>query len=100
MFAANGNLFMICKLDGSYKPVYAEGMIREVALDVILEVANGDNINLVVDPYAVIATRKWVEDLLGAAEADLRALMTAHINNKNNPHRVIWPSWARPPPAT
>jgi hypothetical protein len=77
VFTANGNLFAVGKLDGSYKPVYADGMVKEIAIDVILEITSEANVVLVADPHAIIATRSWVRDLLDPIIAGLTVLVNA-----------------------
>jgi phage-related tail fiber protein len=82
IFAKNGNLFAVGRMDGSYKPLYTDGMAKEVALDLILEVGAEAGFNLVIDPHAIIATRQWVLEQLGP----LQSLWRQHISDKNNPH--------------
>lgn len=84
IFAENGNLFAVGKMDGSYKPIYTDGMCKEVQLDLILEVGGDANINLIIDPHAIIATRKWVIEYIG----QWKDKWTAHIEDKNNPHET------------
>lgn len=88
VFADNGNLFAVAKLDGSYKPVYSDGMLKEIALDIILEVSNEANINMIIDPNLITVTRQWVIDYVGAKIASLKDLFENHIKDFNNPHKV------------
>lgn len=88
VFAENGNLFAVAKLDGTYKPVYSDGLVKEIALDIILEVSSAANINLVADPHTILATRDWVEKNFGAKVTGLQTLLSDHIKDKNNPHQT------------
>lgn len=88
IYAENGNLFAIAKLDGAYKPVFNDGMLKEVSLDFILEVSSEANVNIVVDPNVIIATRKWVIEYTGGKIITLQDLFSRHINDKQNPHEV------------
>ena len=83
----NGNLFAIGKMDGSYKPLYNTGMTKEVLLDLRLEVGAEPNINLVIDPHVIIATREWVTEYL----APWKELWQAHTRDRENPHKVAIP---------
>lgn len=64
IFARNGNLFAIAKLDGTYKPVYADGFVKEVAIDLILEVSSEVNVILKVDPNLITVTWSRLEQYL------------------------------------
>jgi len=85
VFAENGNLFAVGKLDGSYKPVYADGLVKEIAIDVILEVTTEANVILTADPHVIIATRQWVRDYLG----DKLDGLTSLVNTKAPSSRKI-----------
>ncbi len=88
LFCKNGNLFAVAKLDGSYKPVYSDGLVKEIALDIVLEISSDANVNLVIDPNVIGATRQWVMDYFGARMAGLETLFKKHTNDRNNPHGV------------
>jgi len=87
IYAENGNLFAVGKMDGSYKPLYTDGMCKEVQLDLILEVGGEANINLLIDPHAIIATRKWVIEYIG----QWKDIWNNHVADKNNPHETTIP---------
>ena len=84
ILAENGNLFAVGKMDGSYKPLYNTGMTKEVLLELRLEVGAEPNINLVIDPHVIIATRQWVTEYLNP----WKELWQAHIRDRGNPHQV------------
>lgn len=99
LITRNGNLFAVAKMDGSYKPVYADGMVKEIAIDFVIEVASEAKVTLVADPHAIIATQKWVRSLVEplprqlrdeftAADAALATELNSHTGRKDNPHEV------------
>ncbi len=64
VLAENGNLFALAKLDGTYKPVYADGFTKEVGLDLILEISSEANVVLKVDPNLITVTWSRLERYL------------------------------------
>lgn len=55
------NLFAIGNIPETYKPLLAEGSAKDLVLKIVIEVANASNVELKIDPGAVLATRKWSE---------------------------------------
>ena len=47
----------------TYKPVLAEGSVREMVLRMVVAVVGAGTVNLVIDPAVAIASRGWVESL-------------------------------------
>lgn len=45
----------------SYKPVLAEGAVREMVMRMVVEISSTATVNLVIDPAVAIASRGWVE---------------------------------------
>lgn len=45
----------------TYKPVLAEGSVREMVLRMVVAVIGAGTVNLVIDPAVAIASRGWVE---------------------------------------
>lgn len=45
----------------SYKPVLADGAVREMVMRMIVEISSTATVNLVIDPAVAIASRGWVE---------------------------------------
>jgi phage-related tail fiber protein len=89
VYAENGNLFAIARLDGAYKPIYADdNYAKEVALDIILEVSSAANVNLAADPHVIIATREWVHGYVYPKVEGLQALINDHSKRRDNPHQV------------
>ena len=79
IFAENGNLFAIAKLDGTYKPVYTDGLLKEITLDFILEVTSANNVTMVVDPHVIIATREWVLTYVDPKFASLEEMVRGRV---------------------
>ena len=52
----------------TYKPVLAEGSVREMVLRMVVAVVGAGTVNLVIDPAVAIASRGWVENLTANTE--------------------------------
>ncbi|WP_314973027.1 phage tail protein [Comamonas testosteroni] len=52
----------------TYKPVLAEGSVREMVLRMVVAVIGAGTVNLVIDPDVAIASRGWVESLTATTE--------------------------------
>ena len=52
----------------TYKPVLAEGSVREMVLRMVVAVIGAGTVNLVIDPAVAIASRGWVESLTANTE--------------------------------
>lgn len=52
----------------TYKPVLAEGSVREMVLRMVVAVVGAGTVNLVIDPAVAIASRGWVESLTANTE--------------------------------
>lgn len=50
----------------SYKPVLAEGAVREMVMRMIVEISSTATVNLVIDPAVAIASRDYVDNTLKA----------------------------------
>ena len=81
-------LFAIGNLPKTYKPLLAEGSAKDLTIKMIIEVANADTVNLVVDDSVVLATRAFVEsvakDYLLISDAISRGDLDNAILNMNN----------------
>lgn len=91
----DGDLIVVGNYPETYKPVNAEGTLKDIAIRVIIEVTNADNVTLKVDPSVVIATRKYVDQAIDRAVGDIdftefatKAELTSHVDNDDNPHGV------------
>ncbi|MDR0535578.1 MAG: phage tail protein [Puniceicoccales bacterium] len=62
VFDDAGALIAVGNVGDTYKPVATEGSTREMVLRVVMEVANTDAVNLVIDATVVLATRRYVDD--------------------------------------
>jgi len=56
-----GDLVAIAPFPATYKPQVAEGSARELGIRFVLEMANRDVVQLIIDPTIVLATQEWVE---------------------------------------
>lgn len=63
IFDEAGDLIAISKLSETYKPVVAEGSIKDLCIKIILEVSNVKSVTLKIDPTVIVATRKDIEVL-------------------------------------
>lgn len=59
-----GEMLGICKLPETYKPTVASGTVKDIYIRMKFEVANASDVELVVDPSAIIASQQWVTELL------------------------------------
>ena len=69
----------------SYKPVIAEGAVREMVMRMIVEISSTATVNLVIDPAVAIASRQFVEEFVGKelqkldSKQSVRVATTANI---------------------
>lgn len=81
IFDDAGNLIMVGKYPESYKPVGEQGNLKDFDINMILQSENASVVNLIIDPTAVIATRKYVDDTvaanIGGEIADINGLQAA-----------------------
>ena len=66
VFDNEGDLIAVGKYPETYKPVAADGSIKDLVVRMILEVGNTSSVQLKVDPTIVLATKKDINDLAGA----------------------------------
>jgi len=57
----DGDLFAVASFPDIYKPTAGEGAIRDLVVRLVFEVTNAVEVNLIIDPDVVVATRSWVE---------------------------------------
>lgn len=57
---SDGNLFTVCNLPASYKPLPSEGAFGDQVQRIIFQALNADSVELVIDPNVSIATHNWV----------------------------------------
>lgn len=62
VFDADGDLIAIGKYPETYKPVLADGSIKDLVVRMILEVSNTSSVQLKVDLAVILATKKDVDD--------------------------------------
>ncbi len=73
LFDADGNLIAVGKYPVTYKPVLASGSAKDLYIRMILEISNTADVVLKIDPAIVLASRKYVDDLFAAHNADASA---------------------------
>lgn len=66
VFDDEGDLIAVGKYPETYKPLAADGSIKDLVVRMILEVGNTSSVQLKVDPTIVLATKKDINDLAGA----------------------------------
>ena len=65
------NTIAIATIPPAYKPLISEGSAREMFFKVILDVENAEILEIVVDPNAVLSTKKYVDDKVGDLESSV-----------------------------
>lgn len=75
VFDNEGDLIAVGKYPETYKPVAADGSIKDLIVRMILEVSNAASVVLRVDPTVVLATQQQVD----AAEARAKAYTDQEI---------------------
>ncbi|WP_366656634.1 phage tail protein [Fodinicurvata sp. EGI_FJ10296] len=68
---SDGALIAIAKFPPTYKPTLIAGTGSDLIIRVILEVANADSVELLIDPTVVTASRAYVDQTVGAMAGDL-----------------------------
>ncbi|WP_366655366.1 phage tail protein [Fodinicurvata sp. EGI_FJ10296] len=68
---SDGALIAIAKFPPTYKPTLIAGTGSDLVIRVILEVANADSVELLIDPTVVTASRAYVDQTVGAMAGDL-----------------------------
>lgn len=63
----------------TYKPVLAEGSVREMVLRMVVAVIGAGTVNLVIDPAVAIASRKFVEEYVGSELAKLDTKQSVRV---------------------
>lgn len=57
----DGDLFAVASFPDVYKPTAGEGATRDLVVRLVFEVTNAAEVELIIDPSVVVATRSWVE---------------------------------------
>ena len=69
LFDETGTLFAICNLPEIIYPGLEDGGARDAMIRMIFETTNADDVELLIDPNVVLATREWVSQNSSAAAA-------------------------------
>lgn len=84
IYDTDGDLIAIGAGEWGYKPILAEGSIRELTVRVTFGIAETADVTLTVDPSLVTATQDYVSDAIDAHEATAGAVHTAEQTSFNN----------------
>lgn len=68
LYDADNKLFAIGNVPETYKPILASGSGRTLMLRMVMAVNNAAAITLIIDPSVVLASRKYVDELMAAHE--------------------------------
>lgn len=85
LFDETGALIAVGNCPESYKPQLAEGSGRTQTVRMVLITSSTDNITLKIDPAVVLATRRYVDDLVIELNVHIDEVMKAHVE-ADNPH--------------
>lgn len=93
LYDEEGDLIVIGNYPETYKPKGDEGTIKDLAIRLIIEVTNAENVDIKVDPSVVIATRKYVDEAItiameGIDFSEIEGQLKTHVKDKENPHEV------------
>lgn len=66
LFDEAGTLIAVANCPETYKPLLSEGSGRTQVIRMVLIVSSTSSVDLKIDPAVVLATRKYVEDVLAA----------------------------------
>lgn len=79
LFDETGALIAVGNCPESYKPKLAEGSGRTQTVRMVLITSSTDNITLKIDPAVVLATRKYVDDMVLELKVYVDDLMAKHL---------------------
>ena len=95
VFDNEGDLIAIWKYPETYKPVAADGSVKDLVIRMILEVSNTASVVLKIDPTVVLATQQQVDEAEARAKAytdqevgEVSQALAAH-KAENMPHQFI-----------
>lgn len=90
VFDNEGDLIAVGKYPETYKPVAADGSIKDLVVRMILEVSNTASVVLKVDPTVVLATQQQVDEAEARAKAytdqevaEVSQALDAHLADNN-----------------
>lgn len=89
---ADGNIFAITRYPDTYKPQLAEGAAKDLWLRFVMKVGNVGAVQLIIDPAQVLATRKYVDDIVNISFDEHNADTNAHplLNSYDIPFMAGW----------
>ncbi len=69
---SEGDLVVVAKYPETYKPKFEDGSTKDIAINLILEVCNVENVTLKVDPAVIFATKKDIENIQKSLEQNIK----------------------------
>lgn len=95
---SEGDLVVVAKYPETYKPKFEDGSTKDIAINLILEVCNVENVTLKVDPAVIFATKKDIENIQKSLEQNIKDMElkskiklfknTAILEEKSNRVRI------------
>lgn len=86
LFDKDGDMIAVANCAETYKPQLQEGSGRVQVVRMILIVSSTEAVTLKIDPSVVLATRKYVDDMVIEVKAYADDLMKKHVDAAN-PHK-------------
>lgn len=80
LFDKAGNLIAVANCPETYKPQLAEGSGRTQSIRIVLIVSHTESVTLKIDPSVVLATRRYVDDLITALDIKLQKQVDNKVN--------------------
>ncbi|WP_333638222.1 phage tail protein [Tissierella praeacuta] len=74
VFDTEGNLLAVGKYPETYKPVVADGSVKDLYIRMILEVSNTSAVTLKIDPTVILATKKDIELLEQKMDSEIEGI--------------------------
>ncbi|HGG0416521.1 TPA: phage tail protein [Clostridium sporogenes] len=95
---SEGDLVVVAKYPETYKPKFEDGSTKDIAINLILEVCNVENVTLKVDTAVIFATKKDIENIQKDLEQNIKDMElkskiklfknTAILEEKSNRVRI------------
>ncbi|MBM7607584.1 hypothetical protein JOD29_000828 [Lysinibacillus composti] len=80
LFDEVGDLIAVGKYPETYKPIAANGSVKDLIIRMIVEVNNASSVELKVDPTIITASRKYVDDKVAVSSQQIEILKSLRIN--------------------
>ncbi|WP_108945644.1 phage tail protein [Shewanella halifaxensis] len=86
-FLEDGTMFAVTKYPPSYKSIPEDGVVTELPVRTYIATGGIDNVQMKIDPTVVLATRDYVEELIGNHEHNDYALKTEVLTEADSDKR-------------